>query len=445
MANKIELWKEKYSNYIIFIYFILLILIAFGLNNLFADSRDVGYMTTNPISHDIKLLWYSLITFCFGAFYGITIIVAWFDWTKRLQSILILVSSVIVITAYSHIVTLRPLIFFIGLPVGAFISQITINKKVNYGKYKISTIIISIIASIIILLTLLNYIAGKSKIETSLLYFLLTSAFYVVFYKFATYPVTNCRLFIIGRMHSGKTVFIIALYEKALQQKRVIDLPSPYLADKYGLLFKKKWPPANIDDVPCNFSYVHGRLFTQKINIDLDYSGERLVFFIDDIINYLKNKVANRNIQTKDKMVREIGDGIFNADKLIFLIDPQRIGIDNEKGNYLNDIYIKILETLGELGISKPYYLVITKADKLYDGENLPERDFETFKAENYDIFRRDVICSLDMREPFFRVIKNKAEDVLPVLFFEDNRYPGVENGDFKTIGFDKVLEVIGK
>lgn len=432
MVDKIELWKEKNSKYIIFIYFILLIFIAFGLNNLFADSRDMGYISTNPISHDFKMIWYSFITLCFGAFYGITLIVAWFDWTKRLQSILILVSSFIVITAYLHILTLRPLIFIIGLSVGAFISHITRTKKGNYVEYKVSTIIIAVIASIIVWLTLLNYIAGNSKADISFMYLLLASAFSVVFYKFATYPVISCKLFMIGPMRAGKTVFVCALYEQARQQNRVIDIPSSYLRKDYRLLSDGYWPPATVDEKPCNFSYIHGNLFTKKMIIDIDYSGDLLVHHIKTITDYLDDKRVNNNIQPKDK-IENIAEGIYNADKLIFLIDPVRTGSNDELGNYIEEYYMKILEKIP----GKLYYLVVTKSDKLFDSGRLP--------IGNYEQLRKDAIHKLEMMDSSFRVMKDGAEAVLPVLFFENEKKPEITKGKFKIFGFDKVLEVVGR
>ncbi len=430
---------EKYRKYIFFIYFILLIFIAFGLNNLFADSRDVGYISTNPISHDLKLVWYSFITFCFGAFYGITIIVAWFDWTKRRQTILILVSSIIVIGAYMHIVTLRPLIFFIGLLTGAYLSHMTKTEKENYVEYKVSTIIIAVIASIIVWLTLLNYILGNSKTDTSVLYFLLASAFSLVFYKFATYPEINCKLFILGPPQSGKTVFIGALYEKAYKLKRLIGVPSDYLLSIYKSLFDSKWLPANIDDKPCDFSYLHGHLFSKKIKIDLDYSGERILLNIDDIIDLINKKVNkkdNPNIQPKN-IIEKIADGIYNADRLIFLIDPKRIGISEKIANrpmhYIKDCYLRIRKEIPD----KPYYLVITKSDTLFDGRKLSE--------ENYDQFREDAIIFMNQKEPFFGNMEHAADAVIPVCFCVTDKKPEIKDNKFNTFGFDKVLEIVGR
>ncbi|MCZ7385594.1 MAG: hypothetical protein O8C63_12735 [Candidatus Methanoperedens sp.] len=323
MLNKIELWEKKYDNYIIILYCALLILISFGLKNLFTDSRDFGYMSTSAFYMVIKKLWLSFLTFCFGLFYGIAIIAGYYDWTRRKQSYMILFASLIIVVAYTYIVILRPLMFFSGLIAGAFISHITRRKEKDYINCKTSLMILAIVSSAIVWLTLLNYIAGRSEVNASIIYILLALLFSVVIYMFAVYAESECKLFIVGPRKSGKTVFTAALYEEARKKKRVIGNPNKNLSGIYTELHGK-WPDATKVENQVGLKYIHGRIFTKEVDMDIDYAGDILDTNIKDIINVLN---GNNLINIDNKpivQIRLVADGIKNASRLIFLIDPDK-------------------------------------------------------------------------------------------------------------------------
>lgn len=428
MVNTKWYLKEQYNNFTIILYLLSLILIAFGLNSLFTDSRDMGIFRTNDLNNiyeGSKEIWLSLLTFCFGAFYGIAIIVAWFDWKKRIQIVSILAASIIVIVAFKHIIILRPVIFIIGFIACAYVSYISRTEKGGYVKYQVSTVTLAILAITTVWLALLNYLSGKSRTDASLMYIFLTIAFTVVFYKFARYEKSDCKLFIVGPRSAGKTVLTCALYEQACIQNRNIGQLSGGLAEPLSKLLESRWPPATVQTKPYEFRYIHGRLFTREVNLDIDYSGELLEQEIKTIIEYLKKKSADTYFQPGDD-IEKIADGLFNASKLVFIIDPERIGLGDLYGNYIKDYYMPILRELHH----KPYYLFITKSEKLCK-----------LSDKNYEDFRTHVIHELELRDPLFTKIKNDAKAVIPVSVFVNDDKPVIRN----TIGFDKALDVVGK
>ncbi len=416
----------------ILLYFLFLLVIAYGLTGLFKDSREMGYISTlSDISPNFKELWFSLLTFCFGAFYGGAVIVAWFDWKKRLQVVSILASSLIVAFNFFHVITLRFWLFVIGLITFAFITHIFRSKEGEYIKYQISTVTIAVISIISVWLALLNYIFGRYDADTFIRYFFLAAAFSAVFYKFSIYEISNLKLFILGHRNAGKTVFVSALYEEAFEQKRTIgDLPKN-LDESLGILRKGSWPPANAGVKPYDFRYVHGNLFAKEVNIDIDYSGELFEKNIDKITKYLENKKAIGSISPEGD-IQKIADAIYHADKLIFIIDPDRINKTDDSGDYIKDLYMPILREVP----GRSCYLLITKSDKLYGDEQVDR---------NYENFRKYVIQKIEKEVPFYKDIKVRAKAVLPVFIYIKDDEPVISNSNLSSFGFDKVLDVIGK
>jgi len=426
--------KEVNEICIILLCFIFLIGIAYELTGLFIDSRDMGYISTlTDISPNFKELWFSLLTFCFGAFYGIAVIVAWFDWKKRFQSVSILASSLIVAANFFHIITLRPWLFVIGLIAFAYMTHIFRHKEgEDYVKYPVSLVTIAVISIIAVWLSLLNYIFGRYDADTFIWYFILAAAFSAVFYKFSIYEISNLKLFIVGPRGAGKTVFVSVLYEEAHEQKRTIGNVSSNLLDPLGMLSKGRWPPANVGVRPYNLRYVHGNLFAKEVKIDIDYSGDLFEKKFDQIIEYFNNKKDDGSITPKGD-VENIADGIFNADKLIFIIDPGRINSADGSGDYIMDYYAPILEKLS----GRSCYLVITKSDKLYVDKEIDEK---------YDEFKKYVISEIRKKEPSFRFIEGRAKAIIPVCIYVKNHKPAVTSeGKLSKSGFDKVLNVLGK
>jgi len=424
--------KEVHEIRDIIIYFLGLILIAYGLTGLFADSRDMGYISTlEDISPNFKELWFSLLTFCFGAFYGIAVIVACFDWKKRFQIVSILASSLIVAANFFHIITLRPWLFVIGLITFAYMTHIFRNKDgEDYIKYQVSTVTIAVISIIAVWISLLNYLFGRYDADTFIWYFILAAAFTLVFYKFSIYEISNLKLFIVGHGGAGKTVFVSGLYEEAHDQKRTIGDVSENLLEPLGILRAGNWPPANVGVKPYDFRFVHGNLFAKEVKIDIDYSGQTFEMYFDQIKEYLKAKKANSSILPEGD-VEKIADGIYNADKLIFIIDSGRIKNKDGSGDYIKDYYAPILKELP----GRTCYLLITKSDKLYGDKQIDKK---------YDEFKKHVISDVESKEPFYQDIKGRAKDVFPVFVYVQDDKP-VKGKKLSTFGFDKVLDVIGK
>jgi GTPase SAR1 family protein len=414
------------------LYFLVLIAIAYGLTDLFADSRDVGYISTrSDISPNLQELWFSLLALCFGAFYGNASVVAWFDWKKKFQSESIILSSLIVAENFFKVITPRPLFFVIGAIASAYLTHYFRNKEGEYIKYQASTVIIAVISILAVGLALFNYFFGRYDDIKLIWYFLLAFAFGAVILKFSIYEISNLKLFIVGPRSAGKTVFVSLLYEEALKQKRTIGDVPENLVEPLGMLRKGRWPSSSVGVKPYDFRYVHGKFFAKEVNIDIDYSGELFELQIDNITQYLRAKNANSSISPEGD-VEKIADGIYNADKLIFIIDPERINSTDGSGDYITEYYMPILREIpGRL-----CYLLITKSDELYKDKQIDG---------NYEKFRKYVTNEIEIEEPSYKDIKGRAKAVLPVFIYVKDDQPLISNGKLSFFGFDKVLDIIGK
>ena len=421
------------------LYFISLCVIAYFLNGMFLAMQNKGYINfthINQINGAYREIWYILITFCFGVFYGANLVTLK-DIKKRLQGILILTASSIVVYIFNYIMTIRPEIFIFGLIVGAVISYRKEDIVGKYKEYPRATFIVSFLVLFSVLLSFINYLLGviidesinQSNIYELLKYSMLTISFSWIFYKFSRYEVKNSRIFVVGPRQSGKTVFMCGCYDKADKLKNIIGPPSKDLEEAVREL-RKKWIPGTVVPKNYQFKYLHGTLFVNEVEMNMfDIGGEFLELRINQIILYIKNKNNGTDIENVDPYVKGVGDEIYLADKLIFIVDGKRIGGDED---YITNCHTEIIRAVP----NKPYYIIVTKSDKFYDFNS-------GLNDEGYENLKRCTLDELSNTGNLDFLDKGLYIDTLPVFFMESQEKPAVEKGRFVTLGFDKILEVI--
>lgn len=430
---------EAFKRYYVIIYFVFLCIIAIYLTGMFADMKDNGYINKTSLEtlpSGIKETWYILLTFSFGAFYGANII-AILDKKKRVQGLLILSASLIVVVIYNYVIFLRPIVFFFGLIASAFVSCALKKETGKRIKYPVATQIATYPAIIFISMAFINYALGvpqidQSNVYTIIMYLLLTLAFGIVFFKFVRYEMSNIKVFVVGPGKSGKTVFMCGCYEKAVELDKLVlaELESKDLSDAINKLQRGEWPLETTSEIVYRFNYENGFLFVKEVIMDAyDYPGQKLEIYIDGIIKYLKDK--NKDPKISPKTDEEfIADKIFNADRLIFILDSEKKGFEN----YVNDLYLNILREIKH----KQYYVIVTKADTFF-------KDKEWWQ-EDYNNLRNITINNLIGDGPTsVKVLIKRAKYIVPTFFRVKDKKPFSQNNKFTTVGFERVLEVVGK
>jgi hypothetical protein len=182
------------------------------------------------------------------------------------------------------------------------------------------------------------------------------------------------------------------------------------------------------------FKYVRGRLFPKNVTIgSVDYAGEHLRRIPDALAGDISDPSEELQLLTR---------GIQQADTLILLVDIERFA--NNEGFGISE-YFKILEEAGDKGV----VVVATKcdilADKFYEeNEVSPESEF--------GMFRQYVEDKLTQSEQFRTLLRQTPDsEIYPVYykteFNEDgDRVPiRDEGGSVTTVGFDYLLERLGK
>lgn len=438
MKNKIDLIKKNKNQYYIVLYFFLLIIISVFLIGLFNDSRENGYINVsslNELPQEIKEIWFQVLTFSLGIFYGANFIIIFLERKKRLHCIMILLTSFIVIGAFPYLITFRPETFAIGLIISAFYSYKTRGKQGEFGLYEKSVKIIGFLAMFSVWVSLANYVLGNYNLNTAVRYFWLALIFSWVFIKFSKYEIKTSRVFVVGPRGAGKTVFMCALYKCAEQQNKNLGVISEDLSSSLSEIYDGNWPSETLFNKSYEFSYEHGVLFVKDVTISaLDFRGQSLEDEINMVVQYIKNKRSDSTIKPRDP-TEEVADGIYNASKLFFIIDGARIGLRRELGDFIQKYYFKILRELPK----KPYCIVITKSDIFIENEGVKTED-------NYENFKTYMLKETCLREPFFKQIEKGASGCFPIAFLSKDNKPWLKDDNtFNTKGFDKILEEMGK
>lgn len=438
MKNKIDLIRKNENHYYIVFYFLFLIIISVFLVGLFNDSKENGYINVsslNEFPQVIKGIWFQVLTFSLGIFYGANLIIVFLERKKRLHCILILLTSLIVIGAFPYMITIRPEIFTIGLLISALYSYKTRGEQGDFGLYGKSTKIIGFLAMFSVWVSLANYVLGNYNFNTMVRYFLLALIFSLVFIKFSKYEIKTSRVFVVGPRGAGKTVFMCALYKCAEQQNKNLGVISDDLSSSLSEIYDGNWPGETLINKSYEFSYEHGVLFVKDVTISaLDFRGQSLEDEINTIVQYIKKRKSDGTVKPGDP-AEEVADGIYNASKLFFIIDGARIGLRRELGDYIQKYYLRILRELPK----KPYFIVITKSDIFIENEGMKNED-------NYENFRTYMLKEIRLREPFFKQIEKDASGCFPTEFLsKDNKPLLKDDSTFNTRGFDEILEEMGK
>lgn len=421
---------------IFFLYIITLSVIGIFLSYLLFDIRENGYINAdvlNDAPSSIAELWYILLTFCFGLFYG-AVLITLFDIKKKVQGIWISLSSIVFLYIFYYVIHIRPDIFIFGFIISAGICYKK-GKSISgkYKEYPFATLLASLLVLLMVWLSFIDYIlVGPSDMRKTIGYLLLTISFTWIFILFSRYELKNSRIFVIGPRQSGKTVFMCGCYDRADKLEKTIGPPSKDLEDAVRNLYKG-WLPGTVIPKDYMFKYMHGQLFVNEVELNMyDIGGEFYELHINEIVSCVKKLAEEKKdivIDGIDDDVMKIGNGIYNSDKLIFIIDGARIG-DNE--DYITNIHTEIIRSLPD----KPYYIIVTKSDKFYNfNQGLTE--------EGYKALRQIVLDKLQQAGNLRFIIKGHYKDIIPVFFMESRGTPAKEEGDFITLGFDNALEAI--
>lgn len=254
------------------------------------------------------------------------------------------------------------------------------------------------------------------------------------------------EFFVLGPPASGKSLLMIGGYLQALERDADKDIrrresidPSQDLMELAENLDRdnSEWiveATGRSEFRDLEFKYVRGRLFPKNVTIgSVDYAGEHLRRIPDALAGDISDPSEELQLLTQ---------GIQQADTLILLVDIERFA--NNEGFGISE-YFKILEEAGDKGV----VVVATKcdilADKFYEeNEVSPESEF--------GMFRQYVEDKLTQSEQFRTLLRQTPDsEIYPVYYKtefneEGDRVPiRDEGGSVTTVGFDYLLERLGK
>lgn len=453
-----KLGKIERSHVIIIVYFLVLSILALQLASMFAVSWEQGIIRAvlellpAEMRRDAAYYWWAAITFLFGAFYGALGVVAYFDLKRRLQSSLILLaSSALAIIYASTDILPRFWIFFLGITCGGYLSYVKRERIFkNYWNCRFGAKIAYRIAASALAVSLFDLFLGEYDRYGSIgpiffrdqallpMYLFFAGLFIIVFKKFISEGIVKSSIMVVGPQGAGKTVFMCALYNQAVD--RVQTFPSKDLLDVHGQLTDKNgcWPPPTLphENREYRFEYIMGELFVKEIEVRAyDYSGE----LFDTVVSLVEKKKEEVKKAAEEREAEEIplkvAYNILEADRLIFILDMKDLYGEAATRQSLVS-YISIAKSTG-----KPYYLVATKSDVLWD-EKWDMSD------ENYRRLTERVRGILNQYSEF-EILEGKAEEeVIPVFVYTERAgrrkgCPMLSDGRLVSMGYDRILEVL--
>ena len=455
-AMRLKLGKPEKEHLKILIYLGFLLLLSIPIKDLLADAwtsslKGVLYGLQAKTGIPIVERWKGMEVLTLGIFIGMLAATSWLDHKKRLQAVLLLSASSMVMLAYAPFILSKLALLFAGAAIGAGIifvySKESSEMPTNTKKCELGIKVIYWIGSIAINVAIISVTANNVLnrnfdflIEMPYpMYIASSAAFVMVLQKFTDYEISSAKVMVVGPYRSGKTVFMAACYNYAAEGDTEITIeltkesPTPdlrYIHDKHMVNTKLTmetycWPPPTEPDEvrEYKFTYTCGTLFRKDVElIAYDYSGEHF----DNILKYLQGKK-----EEVGEIPRKVGEKLLEADQLIFLLDMEDL---NHKT--LSD-YIEIVQRT-----RKPYYLVATKCDLLWDSE-------WEISDENYEKLKEKVekVLSNYLPGPLKKGCKG---DVMCVMIFteksgEREGCPKVMEGRrLLSLGYDRVLEVLG-
>lgn len=275
----------------------------------------------------------------------------------------------------------------------------------------------------------------------------LSGIFVVTVRRFIQYDAEE-DFFVLGPRASGKSLFLIGAYLEALNRGRETAAtqqtplqPSQDLMEMVESLDQRAegWlieATGRGEIKELRFQYVHGSTFPKNVQVSsVDYAGEYLSRLPDALSGAVTDDEA-------DNTLLQLAEGVENADTLILLVDLERFVSDEPL-----DIseYFSILQAADDVGV----FVVATKADVFVD-DFRAEHGIEPHLA--FDDFKDYVEQRLRQSKEVDSLIRQTAgAEIHPVYYqttLNDNgdRVPmRDETGSVMTIGFDRLLDELGR
>lgn len=277
---------------------------------------------------------------------------------------------------------------------------------------------------------------------------ILGGVFVVTLKQFIEYDAEE-SFFVLGPYQSGKSLFVIGLYNAALNHVEGRNTEAPLQPSSDLMDLVSEFDSAGRDDgweigatqatdlKNLEFKYLSGRLFPKNLQItSKDYAGE----YLEDLPDALTFEGGEEGID--DSTVQVLSNGIESSDTLIFLIDA---------GRYFNDEPLEINQYFDILAATsdKDVILVVTKADlfaeQFKQDEHLEaHREFEEFREYvNRELVKNDQAAKTLVQD-------TGGSEIHPVYYqtTEDDRGERVplrnQNGRVETVGFERLIEKLG-
>lgn len=414
-----------------------------SLMDILFRSWKTGFMkeTAGTIRGFDPLIISFSINFLIGFYLGSTYLL-YRDRKKRIQAILLSIGIILIYNYTKDFIEYTIIIIAIGALVG-FILGGGIKKK-KFKEYRKAANNIGTISTIYILISFLNLYFLYPVIDINLVFdsiILLSFAF--LFKEVMNYTGKSPKIMILGPKRSGKTLFLLGCYMRALSEAEETGNPiyaSDDLSHLYQLLSMPNitWGESTLDIKNYNFNYEIGNIFPKNIIIEtMDFPGVSL----ENITTYMFENV--KNLQETEKNAPIVAKEVTKSDKLIFVLDSGQY----PSGEMGIIHYLDIINKMHKKGKTVDSYIVVTKSDIFREESILKGRnpdDYEQFKNFIEEKFSRIMqlrqLLTVSDRNFYPVYYYTKKIDVFPYYIPERDK-----DGNLHTFGFKEFLEDIIK
>lgn len=381
-------YKEVFT---IATYISLLLILSLWVINIFRVSWKIGYLKS-IVAGTTLLPFIAIIA---GIYIGLSLAIVIKDDFKRIQGIIILIFSIIVLLNFINTISKDLVIFLIFLVGSSYLAYNHLEKpSCGYRPDNKILKFLTYVALIYITISLLNYYVGwlstlqemPARYQYDLVYAVLLG---VVFYKFMNYEIEDASVLVLGPPRVGKTVFIATLCdtvdgEANASLKKIIEDDLKEIAKKEGHIGAWVKPTRVLTEYYFIFS--RGILFRKCTKVGtIDYPGRYLIDELRELFLWLKDKKIRlnpknfeelvssidfskewpKNVLHKDDMIKILRK-ISESSKIIFLISAISIKRQDPDMMIKLDEYISVYKLIVEVS-EKPFILVINKVDKEYN------------------------------------------------------------------------------
>lgn len=252
--------------------------------------------------------------------------------------------------------------------------------------------------------------------------------------------------FVLGPRASGKSLFLIGAYLEALKRSRDDENrtpmnPSQDLMEMIEALDQKRseWiveATGRGQVKNLRFQFVQGSVFPKNVYISgVDYAGEYLSRLPDALTNAI-------DPEETDDTLWELTTQIESADTLLLVVDVER---------YINDEPLEISEYFSILQAADidSILIVATKSDHFAE-QFREERGLEAHRY--YDDFKQYVNEELSQSSQIGTLLQETAGAEIHPVYFQtrenenEDRVPmRDQSGSVMTVGFDRLLEKLGR